>query len=180
MAPTTGIHHACRTLSSSPRRRLSCRPRLPPPPGRRGRHPQAPGLLAEALAISPPTRQTIPESERRAAQALLLRLQDLQPGTKRVWVRATRRAGADGRLLLAESYLAATYHLWTNEEPCGEVGPGGAPNAWGFYRTVCYFVARWHDRRFRMGSSSVARLKVILNWWGTDLQSDDRGLPNRH
>lgn len=128
-------------------------------------HPQAPELLAQALAISPPTRQTIPERERRAAQALLQRLEELQPGTKRVWVHATRRAGRDGRLLLAESYLAALYHLWPNREPQGDVGAGAAPAPWWFYRTTCYFVARWQDRRFRMGSSSAKRLRTILDWF---------------
>lgn len=129
-------------------------------------HSQAPELLAEALAISPPTRQTIPESERRAAQALLQRLQNLQPGTKRVRVRATRRAGADGRLLLAESYLASVYHIWANQEPRGDVGARAAPDARGFYRTTCYFVARWENRRFRMAPCSAERLKAILDWWG--------------
>lgn len=128
-------------------------------------HPQAPELLAQALAISPPTRPTIPETERRAAQALLRRLQDLQPGTKRVWVHATRRAGRDGRLLLAECYLAAIYHLWADREPEGDVGAGAAPEAWWFYRTACYFVARWEDRRFRVDASSAERLRIILDWF---------------
>ncbi len=128
-------------------------------------HPQAPELLAEALALSPPSRQVIPETERRAAQALLQRLQDLQPGTKRVWVHATRPAGKDGRLLLAESYLAGTYHLWPDREPQGDVGADAAPDSWDFYRTTCYFVARWEDRRFRVDAGAVPRLRAILGWW---------------
>lgn len=130
-------------------------------------HPQAQELLAEALAISPPSRQTIPEKERKKAKALLQRFQELQPGTKRVWVRATRRAGKDARLLLAESYLAAIYHLSPNDEPRGEVGAGAGPDAWWFYRSVCYFVARWAELRFRVDAASVPQLRVILDWWST-------------
>lgn len=130
-------------------------------------HPQASAILAEVLAISPPTRQTIPMREQKAAKDMLLRLEELQPGSKRVWVRATRRAGKDARLLLAESYLSAIYHVrWDTQIFC-KIHRDATPEAWGFYRTMCYFVARWDDRRFRMDSSSVARLKVILDWWLT-------------
>lgn len=129
-------------------------------------HPEAPDMLAEVLAISPPTRQVIPVRELLAAKAMLLRLKKLQPGGKRVGIHATRRAGKDARLLLAESYLAAVYNVSENAAPFAPVGNNATPDAWDFYRTTCYFVARWDERRFRMDASSAARLLVILEWWG--------------
>ncbi|GAB3116225.1 hypothetical protein GCM10027256_01640 [Novispirillum itersonii subsp. nipponicum] len=113
-------------------------------------HPLAVEILAGSLAIPPPDGQVISPQQRQAAEALLQRLRAIEPGCRRIWVHATRRAIDDARLLVAESYLQAVY-----------TSPGGE----GFYRTQCYFVARWDNQRFRMDASSAARLRIILEWW---------------
>lgn len=70
-------------------------------------HPVAVQVLTEALALSRDLSESIPLSERSDARTLLIRIRNLQPGWKRIWIHAGRRKAADARLLLCESYLSA-------------------------------------------------------------------------
>jgi len=139
------------------------------PPGNTG-HPDAPALLAEALALMP-VLPSMPGWERRRAAALALsrRLDGAQPGHRRIWVRATRPAGRDSRLLLCGHCLSAAYHL-NDTDAAGRLRPWTGlwpptPKAWSFYRANAYFVARWDDARFRVDAASAPRLRMIIAWW---------------
>jgi len=115
-------------------------------------HPQAPELLAEALGMALISPRPIPLTERPAARALVLRFQVLQPGSKRIWVHASRRRGRDARLLLCECFLAAIYRTRGADDPWYDAHWDGAvilgPELWGFYRVGAHFIARWDDLRF--------------------------------
>ncbi|WP_343868740.1 hypothetical protein [Caenispirillum bisanense] len=129
-------------------------------------HPQAPALLAEALALWPDLERPIHPSARLAAYDLDARIEALQPGRTRIAQRAIRRRGSDGRLLLAENYLAAVYCLewpWGGRLRCG-VLPGG-PSRWWFYRACAHFVAAWERQRFILDDRAIPRLRTILEWW---------------
>lgn len=138
-------------------------------------HPQAPALLAEALALWPQLERPIHPSARLAADDLHTRIEALQPDCTRIAQRATRRRGCDGRLLLAENYLAAVYCLewsWSGRLRC-EVLPGG-PSPWLFYRTCAHFVAAWERQRFILDARAVPRLRTILEWWEADAADSPR------
>jgi|GEM_PF-5260034 len=128
-------------------------------------HPQAAALLEEALAIGPAAWGPIEIGERSAAKELLDRIRRLQPGSKRVWVRATRRRASDARLLLCEDYLSAVYHVREAEDLSGGYPVHGPPEQWGFYRVGCHFVSRWESLRFRMDAGSAPRLRAVVEWW---------------
>lgn len=130
-------------------------------------HPMTVSILTEALAISPDLSMPIPLSKRFEAGMLLTRIGNLLPGSKRIWVHAWRRSTTDARLLLCESYLTSVYHVGYSNDPIHESPLADPPRQWGFYRTGCYFIARWDDLRFRVDSSSVPKLVAILAWWDT-------------
>lgn len=142
-------------------------------PGNTG-HPDAPALLAETLALMP-ALPVLPGWERRrtAALALSRRLDAAQPGHRRIWVRATRPAGRDSRLLLCEHCLSSAYHL-NDAGVAGRLHPWTGvwpppPRAWSFYRANAYFVARWDNARFRVDAASAPRLRMIIAWWDARL-----------
>ena len=110
-------------------------------------HPLAPQLLAEALALSSGMPRSAPPSERKAAYALIARLESLQPGLKRISIHATRRAGKDSRLLLCEYFLEAIYS--------GEKTAAGAPRQYYFYQTSAQFISRWDNLRYRVDATSA-------------------------
>lgn len=128
-------------------------------------HPMAVEVLTEALAISRDLSGLIPASERLDARMLLVRVWNLQPGWKRIWVHAGRRNGPDARLLLCENYLSAVYHIWDANDPVREEPVAGPPKQWLFYRTGCHFISRWDNLRFRVDAASVPKLKAIVEWW---------------
>lgn len=138
-------------------------------------HPLAPQLLAEALAMAPPLPRPIPRIERQAASVLIKRFRDVQPGYKRISIHATRRAGADARLLLGERYLAAVYRIWGWDDPWGDArwdeAATRAPDQLGFYLTSAHFIARWDKLRYRVDSTSVPRLRMIIDWWDVSLST---------
>lgn len=128
-------------------------------------HPVAVQVLTEALALSRDLSEPIPLSERSDARTLLIRIRNLQPGWKRIWIHAGRRKAADARLLLCESYLSAVYHVQDANNPVREEPIAGPPEQWDFYRAGCHFVSRWDNLRFRVDATSVPKLKAIVDWW---------------
>lgn len=142
-------------------------------------HPQAPGLLAEALSLAPVSPRPIPSAERQAAKELILCLHSLQPGGKRIGIHASRRKGTDARLLLCECFLAAVYRTWGADDPWHDAHWDEAavrgPDQWGFYRTNAHFIARWDNLRFRVDASSAPRLRAIIGWWDAEMAAADTG-----
>lgn len=128
-------------------------------------HPMAVQMLTEAIGITRDLSEPIPLSERFDARTLLIRVRNLQPGWKRIWIHAGRRKAADPRLLLCESYLSAVYHVRDANDPVSEEPVAGPPEQWDFYRTGCHSIARWDNLRFRVDTTSVPKLMAILEWW---------------
>ena len=136
-------------------------------------HPLAPQLLAEALSLAPVLPRPLILGEWQGARDLFFRLRSLQPGTKRIWVHATRRKGQDARLLLCECFLTAVYGTRGDDNPSHvsqwDENTMQILKHWAFYRTSAYFIARWDNLRFRVESTSAPRLRAILDWWDEEL-----------
>ncbi|MDR3592456.1 MAG: hypothetical protein P4N41_22590 [Negativicutes bacterium] len=132
-------------------------------------HPEAQGLLAEALSLAPVSPRPIPLVEWQAAQRLMLRLKSRQPGSRRIGIHARRPQGADARLLLCQCFLMAVYGLHDHR---GDAPWNAAvvriPKQWGFYRASAYFIARWDDLRFHVDATSAPRLRAIVDWWDVE------------
>jgi hypothetical protein len=139
-------------------------------------HPLAPRLLAEALELTSGMPRMVPMSEREAARFLMARLRGLQPGQKRISIRATRRSGKDHRLLLCEYFLYAVYPIWESDAPWDknqwERTTASSPDQYHFYRTSAHFMAGWDNLRYRVDAASAPRLRTIIDWWDTALAAD--------
>jgi hypothetical protein len=131
-------------------------------------HPEAAELLAETSALLPASPRPLLIQECHDAIRLILRLESLQPGSKRIWIHARRRTGADARLLMCECALTAIYGT---DGPFFEAAPSPdtvVPMKLGqraFYLTSAYFIARWDNLRFRVDATSAPRLRAIIDWW---------------
>lgn len=131
-------------------------------------HPEAAELLAETLALLPASPRPLLIQECHDAIRLILRLESLQPGSKRIWIHAWRRTGADARLLLCECALTAIYGTdgpFFDKAPSPDTVVPMKLGQRAFYLTSAHFIARWDNLRFRVDATSAPRLRAIIDWW---------------
>jgi hypothetical protein len=135
-------------------------------------YPLAADILIETLALVPAAPRPLLVKECHDAIKLILRLESLQPGSKRIWIHARRRTGADARLLLCECVLTAIYGTdgpFVDEVPSSDTVLPMKLGQRAFYLTSAYFIARWDHLRFRVDATSASRLRAIVDWWDVEM-----------
>lgn len=126
-----------------------------------------PQLIAETRAMV--SAETVTEKTWAMGSALYGRIYDLQPGRKRIWVRATRRKAENRHLLVCEDILWSFFRLWKGYAQKGETLPGTflAGDA------VRYYVATWRNMRLLMNQDAITRVLAIADWWDRVRQEEE-------
>ena len=135
-------------------------------------------LIARVLAISPPGRKLIPESERRRAKALFRTLQRRGLRQKRQGVRGRRLVGADRVTLLCAAVLDAIWGLSPDWRMMIEPEYSRPPAPGAFTEALNLFLADRPRNRYHSGVTFPERLIWIAGWGLAPSAEGDLALPS--